>query len=209
MTLVGQFLSTTDAQFATNRYALGQALAVIPEPENALPLVFRGVNGSTGVLTQKLCRPVDLDVPLTRSHARKYAPYVVRFEAVDPLLYSLALHSQIFSVPSDSQVLNNAGNNPTGWRATLVGPAELPIITNEDTSQVISFETLVIAGDETLVLDSCGCTIKVNGVDVSYDLASGFAWWDLPPGNSEISFEATNADTASFSIIWRDAYWIT
>jgi len=203
----GHIRAATDAAYETNRRALGSAFAPIVSPVNKLPLVtqFPGT-GSTKV--QAEARTLNLVIPINRQHARMYGGFTIRMEVPNPILYSLTSTTTNFAVPTDTENITNGGNAPAKWIATLVGPADDPILTNNDTSQVLDLTGLTLSGaEETLVYDSYDSTVKVNGASVGTSLATGFSWFDFDPGVNNIKFEATNAATASFSITHNDAYW--
>lgn len=202
----GQFKVASDTDFQTKRQALAAAFGIRVAPINSLDLVTM-LPGPTSLKISGKMRPRGLEVPMNRQHALKYAPFLIRMEMVDPILYALVSSTQIFTVPTDTRVLTNDGNAPAVWTATLVGPAENPILTNNDTGQILSFSSLTLTTGETLTYDSSDSSVKVNGVSVSSTFSTGFQWWDLDPGANSISFAATQAGSSSFSITWRDAYW--
>ncbi len=204
--LTGRVRVVSDTDFQTKRQALASNFALITNPDDAVELVT--VLPGPGLLkVQTLVRPVGFEMPLNRQHALKYAPYMIKLEMPDALLYSLTSTTTVFTVPSDTEVLTNNGNAPASWIGTLVGPATSPIITHIGTSQTLSFSELTLTGSDTLVYDSSKSTVEVNGAGISHTLASGSSWFDLDPGAQSISFSATDAATASFSITTRDAYW--
>lgn len=202
----GKFSATTDTDFRTKRQAMAAAFAVIVGSENSIPLVFR-LPDSVATKVQALVRPTGLEIPLSREHALKYAPFVIRFEMVNPIIKALTATNTVFSVPTDTESITNNGNAPATWTASLVGPAEDPILTHNGTGQILSFTSLTLSGSETLVYNSFDNSIKVNGVSVSTSLAVGFSWFDIDPGTNSITFTATNAGTASFTLTHNDAYW--
>ena len=204
-TFEGKVAVTTDTDFQTKRQALASAFAVIVDTENALEMVTM-LPGPSTLKVQALMRPSAFVMPMNREHALKYAPYLVRFEMVDPILHALVSTTTVFTMPSDTETITNNGNAPANWTGTLAGPAENPLLTNNDTGQTMQVN-VVLTGSETLVFDSFDSTIKKNGVSQTVFLSSGFSWWDLAPGNNSISITAANASTAAFSITHRDAYW--
>lgn len=205
-TFEGMFRSSSDTELETQRRALAAAFAVVTDPDGKQPLVFQ-LPGAGATKVQANVRCSAFVCELNRAHAIKYGPYLVRFEMPDPVLYSLALTSQVFTVPTDTRTLNNGGNAPAIWTATLIGPATNPTITHNGTGQSLQFTNLTLTGSDTLIYDSGDSTVKLNGTTVANSLASGFSWFDLDPGDNSISFTASNAGSASFSVSFRDAYW--
>lgn len=208
ISIAGELVCTTDADFYAKRLALGSAFAPVVNPDDAPYIAFRLPDGSSGLLLRRECRATGLDVPLTPDFGRKHPDFTVNLEMPNPILEGLTQQSQAFTASSDTQTLANDGNAPAAWVATLVGPATNPILTNDDTGQSISFSSLVVGSSETLIYDSFSSRITLEGDAVNLSLASGFSWWDLQPGDNDISISATGAGSATFSITWHDSYWI-
>lgn len=202
----GKFLSSTNTDFEVKRQALASAFKVIVDPNNSLPLVFQ-LPGADSLKIQTFVRPMGFACPISRDFTRKYSPFIIQFEMPDPILYSLVVKTQVFTLPNSTFSLINSGNAPAHWSAALAGPATNPIITNNDTGQMLSFTELVLTGSDVLTFDSSDSTVKLNGDAISSTFNQGFSWFDLDPGPNNISFSATDANTASFSVIHRDAYW--
>lgn len=203
----GNVLATTDTDYANKRTSLASAFRIIKNPADAKPLIFALPNASL-TKVQVLARPTRCDVPLDRQAALKYPKFDIRMEILDPVIYSFVEHTSSFIFPTDTNTINNAGNEDTPWELAIVGPATNPIVTNMATGQFISFTNLILNGAQTLVLDSSNSTAKVNGTSVANYFNTGFSWWNLPPGNTDIKVEATTALSGSAMLTWRDGYWI-
>lgn len=206
ITIKGHVLCTSDTDYRTKRMAMATAFKPIKDPADAIPLVMT-LPGADMLKLQCKARPLRLDLPWDRGAALKYPKYDIRMELLDPVLYSLTEHQSAFVFPTDTNTINNAGHEDTHWQLTIVGPATNPIVTNEDTGQFLSFSNLILNGSQTLVLDSFNSTAKVNGTSVANYFTEGFSWWNLPPGDTDITVEATTALSGSALLTWRDAYW--
>jgi hypothetical protein len=103
----------------------------------------------------------------------------------------------------------SCGTAPTGLVLTVWGPVVEPRITllvpGMD-PQVLRFHGTVAAG-QFLEIDTRSRTATLNGVVSRRGLVSG-DWFLLPPGPSELAFDATVYDPdARLVVAWRDA-WI-
>lgn len=202
----GNALGGDDTDWEAKRRAFHLAFAPTVDHDDSLKLVFQ-LPGAGATKVYLVARPLDVEFDIDRAHALKYAPFRVRMEAGDPIIYSLAQVTTPFTAAGDTETVTNNGNAPAKWIGTWVGPLQDPVVENNDTGQVISFNELVLGGGETLVLDSNTGTAKVNGDSVTNVLSVGFSWFDLAPGANSISVSAEEASTASFSITHEHAYW--
>lgn len=108
-----------------------------------------------------------------------------------------------FSLAALTAAVDNAGTENAYPLIRLNGPAINPRITNLTTGETISVTFPLGAGDY-LEIDPKGYTIMFNGVSPLVEDPST-VWWNLPPGESQIQFDADSYDaTASAVIEWRD-----
>lgn len=197
----------SNSDFEVKRQALGAAFAPIVDPKDSLYLVFMLPGaGTTKVVTK--ARPLSVDPQIDRNFALNYPKFNVRLEHIDPLIYGLTENSQVFTMPSDTRTINNAGNAKTHWKLSIAGPITNPVITNNTTGQSIAFSGLILNGTQVLTLDSFDSTAVVNGESVDIFIASGFSWWSLSPGNTSITVSGTTATTAAATLFWRNGYWL-
>lgn len=203
----GNLIADTDTEFETRRQALGLAFASVVNPANSHYMAFR-LPGASSLDLRVQARPLNVDLPITPAYGRKNPSFLVRLEVVNPIIEGLSTRTTLFTMPSDTNTINNAGNAPAHWVGTLNGPATNPTINNILTGQSISFQSLTIATGETLVYDSLTGRVSVNGVGKGLALAPNFSWFTFGPGDTAVQFTATNASTASFQIALRDSYWI-
>jgi hypothetical protein len=202
----GTFLATTDADFQLKRQNLLAAYAPIVDPNSAINLAFMIPGAGTLICVTK-CRCVGVNLPMQRDFALKHADYNIRMESIDPVIYNRVLNSQTFTMPSDTRTINNIGNAPANWIGTLTGACTNPIITNNETGQVISFFNMTLSASDVLIFDSSDSTVKLNGTPSSGSLTTGFSWWYYNPGGTSTSFTASGVSGASFNITTSDAYW--
>lgn len=203
----GTILGTSDSDFGTKRKALYLAFRPIQDPLSALGLVT-ALPDTTLTKMQALARCTKIFMNVDRNFALKYPKFHIDMEMIDPIWYGLTTRTQAYTIPSSTNTINNAGNAPAKWIATLHGPSTNPVITNTTTGQVLSMSGTTITASDTLVFDSYGSTVKKNGAYIAPNFAAGFSWWDLEPGNQSISISQSGTTGATtFSITWNDAYW--
>jgi len=94
--------------------------------------------------------------------------------------------------------VTNSGNFPAPWVATIIGPVTNPVLTCN--GQSVTFNGTVNAG-ETLVVDSLGRSVLLNGTASRYSwVAATSQWFELPVGVSSVNFGATSGTgTCNFS----------
>ena len=208
-TFIGNIKADNATDFAAKRTAFINAFAPIVDPNSQNDLVVR-LPDAAGSKYKVSARPIDLEIPLERAFTRMYAPYTLRFEQPDPRIYSLTATTRTFNISTGAatETIPNAGNADAKWIAELIGPCDSPVLTHEGTGQSLGFAGLSLASGEALVYDSSNSTVKVNGVSVGNAYTSGFSWFNLGPGNNDITITASNSSTASFSLTWNDAYWM-
>lgn len=112
------------------------------------------------------------------------------------------------SPPIGARTIDNPGNAPAHWKATIYGAVTNPILTINDTA--IAFNRnggLVLAAGQNVVLDTRERTVLRNGTptDSAYDRVNYDAWsWDevkLQPGHNTVRFDGTSLGPAATAII--------
>ena len=99
----------------------------------------------------------------------------------------------------DVPVTNN-GTAPAPWTAFLAGPLTTPRLILG--GKVLTVGGTIAAGS-TAVLDSREGSLLVNGAPQPWVTVDS-EWWDIPPGQSTLSFRAA-AGTGSVLVSWPDA----
>jgi hypothetical protein len=165
-------------------------------------------------------------VEVTETNTYTAAQWRVQWEALDPRMYSTALHSTTVGLPAGSGGFGynlvfprnyggggaggslaavNAGTAPSPWVARLDGPLVAPIITHQEQDRTIRVGVTLDVG-EFLVLDSLSRTALLGGTASRYSSLVAPQWFDLTPGANTIRFLATSG-SGTLTFTWRDAWW--
>lgn len=147
----------------------------------------------------------------------------------DPRIYDLAEQTTTLTLPTQeggrayprvfpqaygavsqggAVAVTNRGAFSTRPSFTITGPVSRPQVVNTTQGLSLSLALDLSAGD-WLDISTDDRTVILNGTASRYAaLESGSAWWDLPPGTSEVRFRAADyRPEASLTVRWRDA-WI-
>lgn len=239
---------TTDVNFATMEDDLVRALAprtiprILPNTSPAdaivsgeIPFVYQhpGSGDRKKFLT---CRPVDLDIAVTRRYALLYPHVVARMEATDPRHYDLVTNIATATLPtpgggldfplvfpldfgvgsSNVATIENAGNADAHWTAIITGPVTNPRIesvSSLDDSKVhyIRFNGLSLIEGEALELGSRYRTAVLNGQSRRAFIEPGSLWFTIPPAPDELTIRYLSDDptptSSSVTFHWNNAYW--
>lgn len=190
ITLQGFVIDNSPAAFQTKLDALVAAFY----PVTAILPMVRKVPGR--IQERVYCVPTKRNYNINLDFSLGYTEWAVQLIAGDPRIYDDAE-----STLAGSGAAVNAGNFPTEPSVTITGAANNPTITNVTTGEMLKVNVVMGAGDE-LLIDFAQRTIKLNGVTAygSMDLAS--VWWDLEPGNNDITYAGGGAMTMR----WRSAW---
>ena len=111
------------------------------------------------------------------------------------------------SSAANTVAVTNAGWASVGPQITIVGPAVNPTIVNQTTNQSITINGTLAATD-TLVMDLDLKAVTLNGSSARNLLAGNSQWFSVPPGTSNIYFNATGVQYGSTlaTITYRSAY---
>ena len=150
------------------------------------------------------------------------------FVAVDPLLYSGALHTQQLGLPTSAGGLTvpitvpitvsgtfiagrisitNAGNASTGLILRVDGPCNQPSVSvvSGGVTQTLQVALTLTAG-QWLDIDTLARTVYLNGTASRRGQASGI-FPLLAPGSVDVAFNAASYDAAALlTVSWRDAW---
>lgn len=204
--------------------ALHQALAAAFAPSNE-DVELRWVTG--GVEFLLLGRPRLVD-PRIRTLARGQIVTKAGFVALDPAVYSGALHTVQLALPIvtgglavpitvpfsvDATVLTgraeitNAGTKPVGLKLRIDGPVVEPRVLLLTDGAVTTLQLwLTLTAGQWLDIDTGARTVHINGTVSRRGNASG-GWPELPHGTHELFFDANAYDAAALlTASWRDAW---
>lgn len=100
----------------------------------------------------------------------------------------------------------NTGEAATPVRVTFHGPSTSPSLLLVATGEVIKLDASIVAGDFVEV-DTLAKTVLRGGVaNVAGSLTRSSRFWQLPPGTSELRYQAIDPTGSSFvEVRWRDA----
>lgn len=180
------------------------------------------------VTRQLFCRAKRSTFPANWDMATGLARGVVEFEAVDPLVYSNELMSQIIFPVEDtigrtyprtypmtysaagvgsSEVISNDGTVSTTPTFIITGPANNPIISHLGLDRYLELTFNILAG-QYVEVDTLAHTIMLNGETNRRNyLSSRSRWFELPPGDNEIRFGAADVDEdTQLEVSWRHAW---
>ncbi|NBE80305.1 phage distal tail protein [Micromonospora rubida] len=101
---------------------------------------------------------------------------------------------------------SNEGRAPTRPRLVIYGPVEGPRVTLVDTGQTLAWDLTLTAG-QWLDVETDRRTSLINGQVSRSGQMTSREWFELPPGTTEIAFNASvhNPD-AALSVAWRSAW---
>jgi hypothetical protein len=99
----------------------------------------------------------------------------------------------------------NVGNTTTRPLLRVNGPVPGFDLLQLTTGRALRYRQAIAAGD-FVVIDTDARSVLLNGVASRRSALSG-AWWDLPPGTSDIRYLPTGlAEGSSFELRWRSAW---
>lgn len=108
-------------------------------------------------------------------------------------------------VSSSMATVTNAGTVACRPVVTLAGPLVDPQIANVTAGRTLSLTITLVAGD-TLILDFDRRSVLLNGTaSRSSTITASAAWWELPPGGSDLVFTAgggSGSATVRFRSSW-------
>jgi len=169
----------------------------------------------------------------TRTTRRGWSRTECAFVALDPLIYSGALHQVVTGLPTfvgglqvplqvpftvdgvqvgGREDLVNVGTESTGLFLRLDGPLDEPRATLQDPDGVphtLRFDVALAAG-QWLEVDTAAETVFLNGLPTSSQLGkTAGEFFLLPPGTSTLRFAHTgdHNGTAQITASYRDAWW--
>lgn len=210
-------------QFATDLQALG---AAVRPGGDELPLVFRIPGVAGGGRRWVSCKPRRRSLPVDLDFLYRMPVAVVEFHASDPRLYDASVTSGTSSLlttdggmafPASfplafaatvggTVVATNEGTFPTPPQFRIDGPVVNPRVENATTGEVLAID-LELAAGEWLDIDTEARSVLLGGTASRYSsLAAGSSWWELPPGQTPVTFRASTSSTALLTVTWRSAW---
>lgn len=224
VTLTFEVYADTDADLATYVAAFQDAFR--PGRSEA-PLVFQFPGVAGGNKARVNVRHRGLAAPVNLEWHYRIPRLVARLAATDPRVYANAETSASTSLPSAGGGLNfdavadftfgavstggtitaeNAGTFGTPVTFRIDGPATDPRVENLTTGESLGLDVTVADGDY-LVIDTAARTVLLNGTASRYSsLVSGSSFFDLEPGENELTFRAATTTTATLTAAWRSAW---
>lgn len=191
------------------------------------PLVFQLPSVGGGAKVRVNARVRNVDWPVTLNHFFRKDEILVEFYSTDPRLYANAISSDSATLPTagggltfDATADFSFGATSTGGELTLTnagawqtpvvfridGPVQTPRIIHNGLNQELELDLTVATGDYIL-LDSESRTVLLNGTASRYsDLTSDSRWFDLEPGDNQISFRGATTAAGSLAATWRSAW---
>jgi hypothetical protein len=89
---------------------------------------------------------------------------------------------------SSQATVINQGTLATLPLVTFTGPLINPTIANVTAGRTLAFN-ITLSDGQQLVVDFASRSVLLDGlVSRSYAIAPGAAWWDIPPGSSDLKF---------------------
>ena len=179
-----------------------------------------------GVTRQMTVRSTGNGVDVVETNTYTHQVYRVTWEALDPRMFSTALHlaqvglatasggwtfpwtfDWVFGAVSSGGSISapNAGSAPAPWVARFDGPLTNPSISHQEQGRTLTFQIVLAAGD-FLVVDSAARTVLLGGTASRYSTLVTPNWFDLTPGANTIRFGAT-AGSGTLTFSYRDAWW--
>jgi hypothetical protein len=109
---------------------------------------------------------------------------------------------------SGSVLVENVGNAPADWEATIYGPAEDPILFIN--GNPMAFKNLTLTLGQSITLNSALRTIVADNGENRYDrwdFTQGIGWPLLDPGSNYVAWQGTNtADQSKVRMCWRSTW---
>lgn len=108
-------------------------------------------------------------------------------------------------VSTSSATVTNAGTIATRPTVTMRGPLVDPQLASVSAGKSLALQ-ITLATDDVLVLDFDRRTILLNGsASRSSTLTATAAWWELPPGGTDLAFTA-GGGSGTAEVRWRSAW---
>jgi len=211
------------ATWEANRALLKQAMR--PDATRGEePLVFQVPGIAGGGKRRVAARPRGLAVPLDLDYFHEIEVELCRFVATDPAILDNEVTTVASGILSPStggltwpltwpltwgtaaattSTTTNAGETEAEWSATITGPTTNPLIEHVTSGAVLRLE-LVVAGGESVTIDSKARTVLLNGSSRSSALTSR-QWFTIAPGANEIAFRA-DSGTGTMTLTYRNTW---
>lgn len=222
------YVASDDSTFGEYRRQVMSAFQPRVTPDQVLPFCFWHPGDQGKMLIQ--ARPVDFGGDVDRRFALGFPEVPIRFEAADPLHYSVQeFQTSVALTPdttglvfpldfplnfgagvSNQVTLTNNGTAPATWSCTITGQVEGPRLEKVGSGEELNFPDLDIASGDTLVLSEANRTVLYNGTASRRGELTPFSkWFKLDP-QTTTTIRYTNNGSSSGSVAtftWRYAYW--
>ena len=223
VTVTMEVYGETDAAFSAAVQNLREALR--PAVDEA-PLVFQFPGITEGAKARVGARVRRIDWPVTETHFHRLDTVTVEFYCTDPRLYSDTLGSGSATLPTaggglafdatpdfsfgatstgGELSLTNAGNFPAPVVFRIDGPVQTPRIIHNGLGKELELSLTLTAG-QFLILDSESRTVLLGGTASLYSSLVSSEWFDLEPGENQISFRGATTGDGSISATYRSAW---
>ena len=204
---------------AQQNYNLLQA-ALLPQTTGTQTLGF--LLSATDTAKQLLARVRTNKTRLDADYTYGYIQSQITMFAPDPRYFdttqqTLALVAPVLSGRTYNKTFNRTYGSTTsptitgtivnnGWAyatpvITVTGPATLPVVGNQTTGQILSYNGILGASD-SLVYNMADRTVTLNGTNVRNLMSAGSQFWTAAPGSTTVYFScsgATSSTQASFA----------
>jgi len=200
-------------------------LALRPgQPEAPLVMQLPGVAG--GAKVQVNVRPRRFKVAVGRDFYYRIPNIVVEFYSTDPRLFANAIGSDSATLPTAGGGLSfnaspdfsfgatsiggelnltNDGNFQTPVVFRIDGPVQTPRLIHNGLDKELKINLNLLAG-EFLVVDSASRSVLLNGTASRYPALVVSEWFDLEPGNNQISFRGATTAAGSCTATFRSGW---
>ncbi|MGY6501648.1 MAG: phage distal tail protein [Acidimicrobiales bacterium] len=221
-TPMGRFeISKSSAGSVGDALAALQAATVTTDSEDVLAWKVPGRPAR-----QIMARAIRRSIPMDLRFGLGAAEATVQWEASDPRMQALVERSDStgvgetigglgfphgfphgfgFATPGTVSIQND-GNFPAPWTATLAGPLSSPRIGLVGNNGELALNGFTLPAGQTLEFDSRDRTVLLNGTASRYGSLTTRRWFDLPVGSSLVQLSASAGD-GSLTVRWRDT-WI-
>lgn len=200
--------------------------------ENLLNTIKKYLSPGQVTLTRKVqskyitAEYADIKLDEAASLTDHIVAYQMQLKCADPRKYSTTLKTQNISLPDISggrsyprsyplsygtvisgghATLTNAGNTGSPPIIKIYGPVDNPSIINNTTQKTLAM-TISLSADDYLVIDTSKRTVMLNDQASRFNTLTSFGFFDIEPGDNDISFSASLYTAGYAQVSFRDAY---
>jgi hypothetical protein len=137
---------------------------------------------------------------------RRILRFSIPLLAADPRKYA-DVETEVALAVDELGTFTNEGTMETSPTVVVAGEITTPRLVNVTAGEELAFDLDLAAGEELLVdFDSRSAT--VGGVSVRSALVSGYRWWQLEPGDTDVRLEADAAGAGGAMTVTARSAWI-